>query len=126
MKDVQELHFRKPPKATSNNSQKMHFKGTSSAPKAQLPKRHQPNKQHCHEHMPKLRDLHPKDPTTAPSRYPKRNNRTVKVGQTITQSDDTPVEDAESGYDNNVTDDNDIFIPPTNPMTPTAELQQEP
>jgi hypothetical protein len=69
----------------------VHFKGTSSAPKAQLPKRYQPNKQQRHERMPKLRDLHPKDPTTAPSRYPKRNNRTVKVGQTITQSDDTPV-----------------------------------
>jgi hypothetical protein len=89
MKDVQGTHFRKPPTDTPTDSQILHFKQTSSAPEEQLPQRHQPNKQHRHERMPKLRDLHPKDPTTAPSRYPKRNNRTVKVGQTITHSDDT-------------------------------------
>jgi hypothetical protein len=63
--------------------------------------------------MPKLRDLYPKDPTTAPSRYPKRNNRTVKVGQTITHSDDTMVDDADNDSDNNVNDSNDISIPPS-------------
>jgi hypothetical protein len=75
--------------------------------------------------MPKLRDLHPKDPTTAPSWYPKRNNRTVKVGQTLTYSDDTTVDDADNNNDNSVDDNNDISIPPTNPTTPTADLQQQ-
>jgi hypothetical protein len=93
--------------------------------KAKLPKRHQPNKQQRHERMPKLRDLNPKDPTTAPSRYSKRNNRTVTVGQTITQSDDTPVDNAANDNDNNVTDANNTFIPPTDPTTPTAKLQQQ-
>jgi hypothetical protein len=96
----------------------LHFKQTSSTPKTQLPKRHQPNKQQRHERMPKLRDLHPKDPTTAPSRYPKRNNRTVEVGQTITHSDDIPVQDADNENDNNINDNNNTFIPPTDPTTP--------
>jgi hypothetical protein len=125
MNDVQGMHFRKPPTDTPTDSQNLYFKQTFSAPKARLPKRHQPNKQQCHERMPKLLDLHPKDPTTAPRRYPKRNNRTVKVGQTITQSDDTPVDDATNNKDNNVTDANDISIPPTDPTTPTDELQQQ-
>jgi hypothetical protein len=102
MNDVQELHFRKPPTDTPTDSQKLHFKQTSPAPKVLLPQRHQPNKQQRHERMPKLRDLHRKDPTTAPSRYPKRNNRTVKVGQTITHSDDTTVDDADNNSDNNI------------------------
>jgi hypothetical protein len=97
----------------------------SSAPKAQLPKHHQPNKQQHHERMPKLRDLHPKDPTTSPSRYPKRNNSTVKVGQTLTHSDDTTVDDTDNDNDNNVNDNNDIFILPNNPTTPTANLEQQ-
>jgi hypothetical protein len=118
MNGVQGMHFRKPSNDTPTNSQNMHFKQTSSAPKAQLPKRHQPNKQQHHEPMPKLRNLHPKDPTTAPSWYPKRNNCSVKVGQTITQSDDTPVDD-------NDNDNNDISIPPIDPTTPTADLQQQ-
>jgi hypothetical protein len=79
MNDVQGMHFRKPSTDTPTDSQNFHSKETSSPPKAQIPKRHQPNKLQRHERMPKLRDLHPKDPTTAPSRYPIRNNRTVKV-----------------------------------------------
>jgi hypothetical protein len=75
--------------------------------------------------MPKLHNLHPKDPTTAPSRYPKRNNRTVKGGQTITYSDDTTVDEADNDNDNNANDNNDIHIPPTDPTTPTADLQQQ-
>jgi hypothetical protein len=125
MKDIQELHFRKPPTDTPTDSQNLHFKQTSFAPKAQLPNRHQPNKQQRHKRMPKLRNLHPKDPTTAPSRNPKRNNRIVKVGQTITHSDDTTVDDATDKNNNNITDANDISIPPTDPTTPTAKLQQQ-
>jgi hypothetical protein len=120
MNDVQGMHYRKPSTDTPTDSQ-----GTSSTPKAQLPKRHQPNKQQHHERMPKLRDLHPKDPTTALSRYPKRNNRTVKVGQTLTYSDDTTVDDADNDDDNNINDSNDISIPPTGPTAPTADLQQQ-
>jgi hypothetical protein len=123
MNDVQGMHFRKPFTDTPTNSQKLHFKQMSSAPKAQLPKRHQPNKQQHHECMPKLRDLHPKDPTTAPSWYPKQNNRTVKVGQTLTYSDDTTVEDADNDKDNNVNDDSDFSNPPTDP---TAAVPKEP
>jgi hypothetical protein len=122
MNNVQGKHFRKPSTNTTTDSQNLHFKQTSSAPKAQLPKRHQPNKQQRHECMLKLSDLHPKDPTTAPSQYPKRNNHTVKVGQTLTYSDDTPVDE---NHDNNVSDNNNISIPPNNPTTPTADLQQQ-
>jgi hypothetical protein len=121
MNDVQGTHFFKPSTDTMTDSQNLHFKQTSSAPKAQLLQRHQPNKQQRHERMPKLCDLHPKDPTTAPSRYPKQSNRTVKSGQTLTYSDDTPVDDDD---DNNVSNNNEISIPPTGPTTPTANLQQ--
>jgi hypothetical protein len=49
----------------------------------------------------------------------------LRIPLYTTQSDDTPVEDAENDNDNNVTDANNIFIPPTDPTTPTAELQQQ-
>jgi hypothetical protein len=75
--------------------------------------------------VPKLRDLHPKNPTKVPHRYPKRGNRTVKSGQTLTFSDDgthdiadyLPPDDADND------DDNDIIVSPTDPTTPSAELQ---
>jgi hypothetical protein len=52
------------------------------------PKRSSTKKKQCHERVPKLRDLHPKDSTKVPCRYPKRGNRTVKSGQTLTSTDD--------------------------------------
>jgi hypothetical protein len=77
--------------------------------------------------VPKLHDLHPKDPTKVPHRYPKRGNRTVKSGQTLTMSDDDtnnvadrlPPENADNE------DDIDIIDPPTDPTAPSAELQQQ-
>jgi hypothetical protein len=94
-------------------------------PQTTAPKHSSTNKKQCHEFVPKLRDLHPKDPTKVPHCYPKRGNCTVKSGQTLTFSDDDtpgvadnlPTDDADN-------DDNDIIVPPTNPTTPSEELQQ--
>jgi hypothetical protein len=113
MNHVQGTHFSRLSTDSITNAQNMHFRQPSPAPKAHLQHRRQPNMQQRHERRPKLRDMHPKDPTTAPSLYPKRNNRTVKSGQTLTYSDDTPV-----------VEDN-ISIPPIDPTTPTANLQQQ-
>jgi hypothetical protein len=87
--------------------------------------------------VPKLRDLHPKDPTKVPHRYPKRGNRNVKNGQTLTSSDDDthdvadnlPPKDADNEDDNDThdiadnlpqedadnEDDYDTIAPPTDP-----------
>jgi hypothetical protein len=53
------------------------------------PKRILPNKQQRHQRVTKLKDLYPEDPSKILHRYPKRSNRTVKSGQTVTYSDDT-------------------------------------
>jgi hypothetical protein len=105
-----------------------HFKQTSSpTSSATAPKRSSTNRKPRHERVPKLRDLHPKDPTKVPHCYPKRGNRTIKSGQTLTTSDDDthdvadslPLEDADNE------DDIDIINPPTDPTAPSAELQQQ-
>jgi hypothetical protein len=96
------------------------FSTSSPTPQARAPKRSLTNKKQRHECVPKLRDLHPKDPTKIPHCYPRQGNRTVKSGQTLTYSDD----DTPSVADNH-NDDNDIFFPPTNPTTQSAELQQQ-
>jgi hypothetical protein len=106
------------------DEQGSHFQQMSSpTPQATTPKRCSTNKKQRHERVPKLCDLHPKDPTTVPHRYPKRSNCTVKSGQTLTFSDDaTP-----AAADKLPTDDadNDNIVPPTDPTTPSAELQQQ-
>jgi hypothetical protein len=128
MNDVQDLYFRKPPTETMEDEQGSHFKQTSSpTPQTLLPKCSSTNKKQHHERVPKLRDLHPKDPTKVPHRYPKRGNRTVKSGQTLTTSDDDtddvadnlPPDDADND------DENDVNVPPTDPTTPSADLQQQ-
>jgi hypothetical protein len=130
MNDVQGLYFRKPSTETMEYEQGSHFKQNSSPTSSTTaPKRSSPNKKQSHERMPKLRDLHPKDPTKVPHRYPKRGNRTVKSGQTLTTSDDDtndvadnlPPEDAGNEDDIDV----DIIDPPTDPTAPSAELQQQ-
>jgi hypothetical protein len=89
MNDVQGLYFRKPSTETMEDEQGSHFKQTSSpTPQTTAPKRSLTNKKQRHERVPKLRDLHPKDPTKVPHRYPKQGNHTVKSGQTLTFSDD--------------------------------------
>jgi hypothetical protein len=65
-------------------------------PSTTSPKRTLTNKKQRHERVPKLRDLHSKDPTKVPHRYPKQGNRTVKSGQTLTTSDDDTNDVADS------------------------------
>jgi hypothetical protein len=95
------------------DEQGSHFKQTSSpTPQTTAPKRSSTNKKQRHEHVPKLQDLHLKDPTKVPHRYPKRGNRTIKSGQTLTSSDDDthdvadnlPPEDADNEDDNDTHD----------------------
>jgi hypothetical protein len=122
MNEIQDLYFRKPSTETMEDEQGSHFKQISSpTPSTTAPKRSSTNKKKRHERVPKLQDLHPKDPTTVPHRYPKRGNCTVKSGKTLTFSDDdshdvannVPPDDADN--DNN--DGNDIILPPTDPTT---------
>jgi hypothetical protein len=78
--------------------------------------------------VPKLRDLHPKDPTKVTHRYPKQGNHTVKSGQTLTTSDDDTHDVADSlpPKDADNEDYIDIIIdPPTDPTAPSSELQQQ-
>jgi hypothetical protein len=112
------------------DEQSSHFKQTSSlTPSTTAPKRSSTNKKQRHERVPKLRNLHPKDPTKVPHRYHKRGNRTVKSGQTLTTSDkddnnvanNLPPEDADKEDDIGT----DINDPPTDPTAPSAELQQQ-
>jgi hypothetical protein len=126
--DIQGLHFRKPSTETMNDEQGSHFQQTSSPkPQTTAPKLISTNKKQRHERVPKLQDLHPKDPTKVPHRYPKRGSRTVKSGQTLTFSDDDthdvannlPPDDADND------EDNDLTVSPTHPITPSAELQQQ-
>jgi hypothetical protein len=109
------------------DEQGYHFKQTSSpTPSTTAPKRSSTNKKQRHERVPKLRDLHPKDPTKVPHRYPKRGNCTVKSGQTLTFSDDDTHDVANNlSPEDADNDDNDIIVPPTDPTTPSAELQQQ-
>jgi hypothetical protein len=87
MNKVQGLYFRKPSTETMEDEQGSHFKQNSSpTPSTTAPKRSSTNIKQRHEHVPKLRDLHPKDPTKVPHRYPKRVNRTVKSGKILTTS----------------------------------------
>jgi hypothetical protein len=87
MNEVQDLYFRKSSTETMEDEQGSHFQQTSSPmPQTTAPKHSSTNKKQCHEFVPKLRDLHPKDPTKVPHRYTKRSNRTVKSGQTLTFS----------------------------------------
>jgi hypothetical protein len=130
MNDIQYLYFRKPSTETMEDEQGSHFKQTSSpTPSTTAPKHSLTNKKRWHECVPKLRDLHPKDSATVPHHYPIRGNRTVKSGQTLTFLDDDnhdvannlPPDDADNDND----DANDIIVPPTDPTTPSAELQQQ-
>jgi hypothetical protein len=149
MNDLQGLYFRKPSTETMEDEQGSHFKQNSSpTPSTTAPKRSSINKKQRHECLPKLRDLHSKDPTKVPYHYPRRGNRTVKSGQTLTTSDDDtndvadslPPEDADNEDDIDITDDVadslppedadneddiDIIDPPTDPTTPSPELQQQ-
>jgi hypothetical protein len=125
MNDVQGLYFRKPSTETMEDEQGSHFKQTSSpTPSTTAPKRSSNNKKHHHEPVPKLRDLHPKDPTKVPHHYPKRGNCTVKSGQTLTTSDDdtNDVTDSLPPEDADNEDDIDTIDPPTDPTAPSAEL----
>jgi hypothetical protein len=124
MKDIQDLYFRKPSTETMEDEQGSHFKQTSSpTPQTMVPKRSLTNKKQRHERVLKLRDLHPKDPTKVPHHYPKRGNRTVKSGQTLTFSDEDthdvadnlPPDDADND------DDYDIIVPPNDPTTPSQQ-----
>ena len=139
MNDLQTGHFSKPTTETTDDKQRSHFHQKSSPKSSPLPQvtAHVPatkllstNKKQRHARAPKLRDLHPKDPTTIPHRYPIRNNRTVKSGQTLTFSDDTNLEDI-LPTDSDDDDDNigsnvvDNFSPPTDPTAPSTELQQQ-
>jgi hypothetical protein len=85
------------------------------------------NKKQRHECVPKLRDLHLKDPTKVPHRYLKRGNRTVKSGQTLTTSNDDTngVANSLPPEDSDNEDDIDSIDPPTNPTADSAELQQQ-
>jgi hypothetical protein len=97
MNEVQDLYFHKPSTETMEDKQGSHFKQTSSpTPSTIAPKLSSTNKIQRHERVPKLRDLYPKDPTKVPHRYPKRGNRTVKSGQTLTTSDDDTHDVADS------------------------------
>jgi hypothetical protein len=88
MNNVQGLYFRNPSTETMEDEQGSHFKQTSfPTPSTTAPKRSLTNKKQRHERVPKLQDLHPKDPTKVPHRYPKCGNHTVKSGQTLTSSD---------------------------------------
>jgi hypothetical protein len=89
MNEAQDLYFRKPSTETMEDEQGSHFKQNSSpTPSTTAPKRSSTNKKQRHERVPKLQDLQPKDSTKIPHRYPKRGNRTIKSGQTLTSSDD--------------------------------------
>jgi hypothetical protein len=102
-------------------------KPSSPIPQTTASKRSLTNKKQRHERVPKLRDLHPKDPTKVPHRNPKRGNCTVKSGQTLTFSDDDTYDVANNlpPVDGDNEEDNDIIDPPTDPTTPSAELQQQ-
>jgi hypothetical protein len=64
MNERQGLYFRKPSTETMRDEQGSHFKQTSSpTPQTTIPKRSSTNKKQRHDRVPKLRDLHPKDPT---------------------------------------------------------------
>jgi hypothetical protein len=128
MNDIQGLYFSKPSTETMEDEQAFHFKQTSSlTPSTTAPKRSSINKKQRHERVPKLRDLHPKDPTKVLHRYPKRGNRTVESGQILTTSDDDTnnVADSLPPEDADNEDDIDIIDPPTDPTAPSAELQQQ-
>jgi hypothetical protein len=137
MNDVQGPYFRKPSTETMEDIQGLHFKQNSSpTPPTTAPKRSSINKKQRHERVPKLRDLHPKDPTKVPHCYPKRGNCTVKSGQTLTTSDDDTndvadslsPEDADNEDDIDIInneDDVEIVDPPTDPTAPSAGLQQQ-
>ena len=139
MNDLQTGHFSKPVTETTDDNQRSHFHQKSSptsspmhkvTPHVHAPKLLSTNKKQRHVRAPKLRDLHPKDPTTVPHRYPIRNNRTVKSGQTLTFSDDTNLEDvlptASDDDDDNIGSNVvDNFAPPTDPTAPSTELQQQ-
>jgi hypothetical protein len=85
MNDARGLYFRKPSTETMEDEQGSDFKQNSSpTPLTTAPKRSSTNKKQRHEHVPKLRNLHPKDPSKVPHRYPKQGNRTVKSEQTLT------------------------------------------
>jgi hypothetical protein len=78
MNDVQGLYFCKPSTETMEDEQSSHFKQNSSpTPSTTAPKRSSTSKKQRHGLMPKLRDLHPKNPTKVPHRYPKQGNRTT-------------------------------------------------
>jgi hypothetical protein len=128
MKDVQGLYFRKPSTETMEDEQVSHFKQTSSpTPQTTAPKWSSTNKKQCHERVPKLQDLHPKDPTKVLHRYPKRGNCTVKSGQTLTSSSDETHDVANNlaPEDADNEDDNELIVPPTDPTAPSAEFQQQ-
>jgi hypothetical protein len=75
MNGVQGLYFCKRSTETMEDEQGSHFKQTPSlTPQTTAPKRSSTNKKQSHECVPKLGDLHPKDPTKAPHRYPKLGN----------------------------------------------------
>jgi hypothetical protein len=89
MNNVQDLYFCKPTTETMEDEQCSHFKQASSpTPSTTKPKRSSANKKQHHERVPKLQDLHPKDPTKVPHRYFKQGNRTVKSGQTLISLDE--------------------------------------
>jgi hypothetical protein len=83
-------------------------------------------------HPPKLRDLHPKDPTKVTHHYPTRN-RIANSGQTNYSDGTLPIgaDNLPTNNNNNnndvddTNDDDEILIPPTNPTTPSVNHQQQ-
>jgi hypothetical protein len=125
-----------------------YFKQTSSpTPQTTAPKQSSSNKEKRHERVPKLRDLHSKDPAKVQHCSPQQGNHTAKSGQTLTSSDDDthdvannlPPEDADNEDDNDThdvadnlppedadnEDDNEIIASPTDPTASSVELQQQ-
>jgi hypothetical protein len=142
MNDVQGSHFQKLPSPTVQSTLAPQATDLSKL-KTASPARISTNRKQRHERGPKLKDLYPNDPSKGTHRYPKRSNRTVKSGQTLTYSDNTndnavdnlptdPDNDAlDNGAPDNDTNDNtndeqdSHFTLPTNPTAPTIEHQQQ-
>jgi hypothetical protein len=151
---VQDSYFQKPSTGMMNDDQGSHFQQLPSptvqstlAPQATVspqlktasPTRISTNKKQRHEHVPKLKDLYPNDPSKGTHRYPKRSTRTVKSGQTLTYSDDTndnavdnlPPDPDDDAHDDGAPDDNtneeqgSHFPQPTGPTAPTVAHQQQ-
>jgi hypothetical protein len=138
MDDEQDAHFQQPSSPTGTPTQAPQA-SVSQSPTTASPKRISTNKKQRHERVPKLKDLYPEDPSKTPHRYPKRGNRTIKSGQTLTYSDGTlhgaadnlPTDsddddpDDNNNNSNNNNNNNNEQDQPTDPTVPSVEHQQQ-